>query len=419
MDPWTLNPALGRHVWQFLAFSLLLFAPAWWAGAWLSSAWRRPMRCMAAMNLWVALAFGLAAWHADLPAAWRPLAPIGSHLLLLAAGLALWRAGAWYSGAPDDRMAQALLMGLGGLLLLASGLGLATREGGADAVLLLAALALGAGAWRIARRLRLAGERRQALGWAAAGGGLALAVAVLAGFGWWPGLAVVAPARGVAVASSFVGLLLLHGLNLVAAYRVFDRVLLAMERLSVPHPVTGLHQRGVVEQVLAFEAAQHQRSGQRLAMLALRVDGLAALQARLGGQTVAHVLAELAARLRARLAPSDLMGQTDDGVFLVCLTRTDERRARGRLQTLCAAAAELAAARGPDMGPLALQPGLVMVEPGDDIATVLDVALRRSGHVPVHTPIGSPSVASAHPLADGAPWAGPRALTAHGPQGLA
>ena len=372
MDVLQLHYALGRDIWPHVALALLMVAPSWWAAARLSAAWRRPMHWAARAN---ALQ-GAGVLLASLGQGWGPgPGPALAELLQVGALLALWRASALFCGAPPARREQQLW------LLTAVGLVLALGHGSPPVALHdgscgLQAMVAWRGAWLVGRQLRRSGgvlgaRSLQLLGLAL---GSVLMVRALGGF--WLGLDIDVRYH-LSLLLAYLAMPAAFGANLAAAYHVFGRVLQAVERLSCNDPRTGLHQRSTVEQVLAFEAACLQQQGQRLAMLALRIDDLAARRQAWGPVGTARVMGELARLLRMQMSPTDVMGQTEDGVFLLCLLDTVQPQVHAQLRSWRQAAAEDPRVRAAAGRPVLLQAGMVMVARGDDIAAVVDVARAR------------------------------------------
>jgi diguanylate cyclase (GGDEF)-like protein len=142
----------------------------------------------------------------------------------------------------------------------------------------------------------------------------------------------------------FFGLLLL--LLLAAIYMAQQRVrlnrtrrqltarLLQAERVARVDELTGLFNRRALDEVLGREMARAQRTGTRLSLAMIGVDGFRALNDRFGHVVGERVLLEVARMLKRNFRAADILLRSGEDEFLAVLPETDRREAQIALDRL-------------------------------------------------------------------------------------
>jgi diguanylate cyclase (GGDEF)-like protein len=113
-----------------------------------------------------------------------------------------------------------------------------------------------------------------------------------------------------------------------------------LQRLATTDALTGLANRRHVLEELERELQRCDRTGKPLAILMIDLDHFKEVNDRLGHAVGDVVLAEVAARCRARLRAVDLCGRLGGEEFLVVLPEADAAGAEGSARRLCADLAE-------------------------------------------------------------------------------
>ncbi|MEK8026427.1 MAG: hypothetical protein RLY78_2890 [Pseudomonadota bacterium] len=378
MDELKLHYVLGHDVRQDLGLALSLLAPAWWLAARNFAHAREAIRWLAGFNLFSSAALvgvgflptvEVRGWH------------VVVHLLQLAAWIALWRTGACLTRARDAGWLQALMAGLAAAVLLSA----SSRGVTVDILLALAcaaqALVLACGSVQVIRQLLRLGQRRHAVLIGLGAGMMAMLLTVRA-YGAWTIGGDVDRVYLVSLWLGYAALPTALAVNMTLACHMFGDLVRAIDRLSRPVAAPETPVLGLVEHVLVSEMAALRAGGRALVVAALVADD-AAVGGVLGGAPGggppaagqrARQDAELERLLRRELGAADLLGRTDDGLFLMALPQTDAPRARALLDELRRAA--LSAVQ-PARGAVSIGVGQVVVLPDDDLATAVRVVRAR------------------------------------------
>ena len=361
----------GLDVWPQLGVTLLMFGATWLAAARLSSVWRRALTWVALFNLLEGSALVLLAlgeW-----AQW-PYLLRGPVLMLLAiAGyVAFWYAGGLLSGLPPRPREKLVLLGISAAALLCFAATPAEIQHRVAITYLTITYIAVRGFSQVGLRMARGGDRLTGYGTIVLVSLFSLPMLTrgLGGLLLGAGLDTGSYASRHAVAT-LTEVAALGG-NILVAYRVFGRTLHAVERLAGGDPLSGLHQRSTLEQVLGVEAVHHHRRGRQLAVAGLVIADLPRRRQAWGLPTTEAVMAEVALHLRLRLAPGDALGQSDEGVFLLGLFDTSEAQAAAKLQDMQQAVARDDGLEPEGGAPLALHAAMAMVDPGADLGALVD-----------------------------------------------
>lgn len=151
------------------------------------------------------------------------------------------------------------------------------------------------------------------------------------------------------VPALFFGLLAL--LLLAAIYMVQQRMrltrtrrelttrLLRAERVARLDELTGLFNRRALTELLGREMARAQRTGTRLSLVMVDIDGFRALENRFGHVVAERVLLEVAHMLKRNFRAADILLRHGEDDFLAILPETDRREAQVAVDRLPAAVA--------------------------------------------------------------------------------
>jgi diguanylate cyclase (GGDEF)-like protein len=136
----------------------------------------------------------------------------------------------------------------------------------------------------------------------------------------------------------FFGLLVL--LLLAAIYMVQQRLrlngtrheliarLLQAERVARVDELTGLFNRRTLDELLRREMARAQRTGSRLSVVMVDVDGFRALNDRFGHVVAERILLEVSRMLKRNFRAADILLRYGVDEFLAILPETDRREAQ-------------------------------------------------------------------------------------------
>lgn len=136
----------------------------------------------------------------------------------------------------------------------------------------------------------------------------------------------------------FLGLLVL--LLLAAIYMVQQRVrltrtrrelvgrLLQAERVARVDELTGLFNRRTLDELLTREMARAQRTGSRLSVVMVDIDGFRALNDRFGHVVSERILQEVSRMLKRNFRAADILLRYGVDEFLAILPETDRREAQ-------------------------------------------------------------------------------------------
>lgn len=136
----------------------------------------------------------------------------------------------------------------------------------------------------------------------------------------------------------FFGLLVL--LLLAAIYMVQQRLrltctrrelvgrLLQAERVARVDELTGLFNRRTLDEVLRREMARAQRTGSRLSVVMVDIDGFRALNDRFGHVVAERILQEVSQMLKRNFRAADILLRYGVDEFLAILPETDRREAQ-------------------------------------------------------------------------------------------
>jgi diguanylate cyclase (GGDEF)-like protein len=138
---------------------------------------------------------------------------------------------------------------------------------------------------------------------------------------------------------------------------------------AVSDPVTSALKRDVFVERLAQEVSFARRHGAPLAVVAWELDGIAALEARLGPAGARQGLAAAARAARGALLDGDVVGLLAPGRFAVACRETDEHAAQDRAARLRAAVAAATFDAGRPEAPLTASVGVVECREGNEKTT--------------------------------------------------
>ena len=136
----------------------------------------------------------------------------------------------------------------------------------------------------------------------------------------------------------FLGLLVL--LLLAAIYMVQQRLrltrtrrelmgrLLQAERVARVDELTGLFNRRTLDELLTREMARAQRTGSRLSVVMVDIDGFRALNDRFGHVVSERILQEVSRMLKRNFRAADILLRYGVDEFLAILPETDRREAQ-------------------------------------------------------------------------------------------
>lgn len=367
MDEFKLHYVLGHDVRQHLGLALSLLAPAWWAAAGNFSHARGAIRALAVFNLCSCVALVAVGWlPTDRLSPWHPLV----HLVQLLAWVALWRTGAGLTRARDAAALQGLIVGVAALSLLTGFIQGGTIEALLAVSCAAQALLLLCGALQVGRQLLKLGLRRQAL-LLGLGAGLMFGLLSLRAAGAWRLGADVDRVYLLSLWTGYAALPTALIVNMTLAGHMFGDLVRAVDRLSRPLADAAGAALGIVEQVLLSEMAALRAGGHTLIVAALVADDLPQPPASASAGPRARRDAEIERLLRRQLGPRDLLGRTEDGVFVMALVDGTDGHAHALLVALREAAQDT-----PDAArPVGL--GHVQVLPEDDLVAAVHVARAR------------------------------------------
>lgn len=172
----------------------------------------------------------------------------------------------------------------------------------------------------------------------------------------------------------------------------------ALRRAYATDLGTGLPNRAQLIEHLSHLLALREREPASMALLALAMDGLPAVEARFGAEAANVLRRKLAVRLRAALRASDVVASIGDDSFAVLLARIDDAEDGDRVaRKLEAAIRRPLTVSGQDMA-LAVRIGIAPY-PGDakDARSLLQQALTRSA---LAVPVGRGAAARAQSAAN-------------------
>ena len=136
----------------------------------------------------------------------------------------------------------------------------------------------------------------------------------------------------------FFGLLVLF--LLAAIYMVQQRMrltrtrreltvrLLQAERVARLDELTGLFNRRALTDLLGREMARAQRTGTRLSLVMVDIDGFRALESRFGHVVAERILLDVAQMLKRNFRAADILVRHGEDDFLAILPETDRREAQ-------------------------------------------------------------------------------------------
>jgi diguanylate cyclase (GGDEF)-like protein len=153
-----------------------------------------------------------------------------------------------------------------------------------------------------------------------------------------------------------------------------------LARRAATDPLTGLLNRGVLEERLAEEVARCRRHGRELALAVLDLDGFKAVNDIHGHMTGDAVLREAAARLSASAREGDVLARVGGEEFAWLMPETDGMEA---WQATERARAALAGAPFPEVGRVTISAGvcgLAQAEDGPALYRQADAALYWAKH---------------------------------------
>lgn len=147
-------------------------------------------------------------------------------------------------------------------------------------------------------------------------------------------------------------------------------------QLSLIDPLTGLFNRRYMETILPKEASRADRNGSILTLLMIDVDGLKAINTRLGHVGGDEFLVEVAGVLKATFRNADTVVRYGGDEFLVIMPETDEQQAASALVRLHANVARWNAAAGRPAR-MSVSCGITPYFRGSDLREVIETADGR------------------------------------------
>jgi len=169
--------------------------------------------------------------------------------------------------------------------------------------------------------------------------------------------------------------------------RLRDRLSHGLEA-AVTDPLTGLHNRRYALPALDRITAEAAAADRGLAVMMLDIDHFKAVNDAHGHACGDRVLVEVAARLRATLAPGDLIARVGGEEFLVALTGTTPAKAAIVAERLCRVIANSPFDLSPSAGRATTRPMAAPADPGLRLRVTLSVGLacRDSAATPQAEP---------------------------------
>lgn len=148
-------------------------------------------------------------------------------------------------------------------------------------------------------------------------------------------------------------------------------------------PLTGLHNRRWLNEILPREIRRSVRDGRRLSLMMLDVDRFKQYNDTHGHLAGDGALAGVAHTLGKHLRPTDLLARCGGEEFVVVLPNTDLERAKMVAERLRRAVSmtELVAPDDTRIEPVTISVGIAQLQPAqrrDDLIATADAALRRA-----------------------------------------
>lgn len=376
----TVTGVAAWSLWGLVGAMMLMFGVAWCFAIRLTTPTLTALRGVIGFNLCTGLGLLTMGISGGPPA--LPVLALASMLQI--AGVAmLWVGCAALVGRPIQRGEPHLVAAIGctaQVVLLVVG---ATSQVHGAVVWISVAWMVARGGGRFARRLCSAEQSRGGV-WpmlATVAVTLAMLLRLAAGLASHEALGVLDVVPQVRWLFAYVCTIAIVAVNLVLTYHVFGRVVAELNRLKRQDPLTGLADRPAVLRAIRHEWHASDEGAPCLAVLALAVDGLAALRAQHGSATADAVVAEVALHLRMAARPFDLLAHAGEGHFVLAMPRTD-RVAAQRWAGAVLGSVTADVGLHPEAGErLTLSAGLAAVGPGlppvDTPQALLERAERR------------------------------------------
>lgn len=149
-----------------------------------------------------------------------------------------------------------------------------------------------------------------------------------------------------------------------------------MEQVAQRDVLTGLFNRRYFLTALQQRIARVARYKERIAILYVDVDGLKAVNDRLGHGAGDHALTAIAQALRAETRESDVVARIGGDEFALLIDHADAAAARAKMVALRQALADTNCFWGSERLPLSAAFGMTMIDPRD----TADDLMRRADH---------------------------------------
>jgi len=146
--------------------------------------------------------------------------------------------------------------------------------------------------------------------------------------------------------------------------RALSLALQEMERIAQRDMLTPLYNRRHFLSALHQSIARVERSGERVALIYVDVDGLKAINDRYGHATGDYVLIEIATRLADMVNEGDILARIGGDEFGILLNHVSLSGARARMDQMRAAITDQPCRFGDDLIALSAAFGMTMVVPG-------------------------------------------------------
>lgn len=151
----------------------------------------------------------------------------------------------------------------------------------------------------------------------------------------------------------------------LVATEVFARIKQRLDRLASTDPLTGVLNRRGVTDLLAVELSRATRQRRELAVVAIDIDGLREVNNTSGHRAGDQLLERTTQHWSSTLRGGDAIGRIGGDEFVLVLPATSQAEAEVIVERLALAS------------PGSWSAGIAVVEPGDDVATLLERADRR------------------------------------------
>jgi diguanylate cyclase (GGDEF)-like protein len=174
-----------------------------------------------------------------------------------------------------------------------------------------------------------------------------------------------------AAGATDAGLLKAEIARLRAANAELTSALAEMEQVALRDPLTGLYNRRYFLSALQDRIAHVARYGARIAILYVDVDGLKAINDRLGHGAGDAALGAIADCLRAAIRESDIIARIGGDEFALLIDHVDAPAARTKMRKLQQSLGALSFTHDGEALRLSAAFGMAMIDPRDSAEALL------------------------------------------------